>query len=88
MQHRISRFPMMHSGIGITTHPTGVSIALQDLLSQAAEILGILPFQRVTGRAQAQGENLLVPAGTANCGLDPFLQSLIPWSSAWSRFRG
>jgi hypothetical protein len=28
MQHRIPRFPMMHSGIGITAHPTGVSIAL------------------------------------------------------------
>jgi hypothetical protein len=28
MQHRLARFPMMHSGIGITAHPTGVSIAL------------------------------------------------------------
>jgi hypothetical protein len=43
-------FPMMDSGIGITAHPAGVSIALEDLLSQAAVILGILPFQRVAGR--------------------------------------
>jgi hypothetical protein len=28
MQHRLARFPMMLSGIGITAHPTGVSIAL------------------------------------------------------------
>jgi len=28
MQPRLARFPMMHSGIGITAHPTGVSIAL------------------------------------------------------------
>jgi hypothetical protein len=28
MQHRFARFPMMHSGIGITAHPTGISIAL------------------------------------------------------------
>jgi hypothetical protein len=28
MQNRVARFPMMHSGIGITAHPTGVSIAL------------------------------------------------------------
>ncbi len=28
MQHGIARFPMMHAGIGITAHPTGVSIAL------------------------------------------------------------
>ena len=28
MQHRLARFPMMHSRIGITAHPTGVSIAL------------------------------------------------------------
>ena len=28
MQPRVARFPMMHSGIGITAHPTGVSIAL------------------------------------------------------------
>jgi hypothetical protein len=27
MQRRLARFPMMHSGIGITAHPTGVSIA-------------------------------------------------------------
>jgi len=28
MQKRLAGFPMMHSGIGITAHPTGVSIAL------------------------------------------------------------
>jgi len=28
MQHRVARFPMMNSGIGITAHPTGVSFAL------------------------------------------------------------
>ncbi|RZU43690.1 hypothetical protein BDD14_5387 [Edaphobacter modestus] len=28
MQYRLARFPMMHSGIGITAHPTDVSIAL------------------------------------------------------------
>jgi transposase-like protein len=28
MQQRLARFPMMDSGIGITAHPTGVSIAL------------------------------------------------------------
>jgi hypothetical protein len=88
MQPRLARFPMMHSGIGITAYPTGVSIALQDLLAQAAEILGILPFQRVAGRTEAQGEDLFIPAGTANCGLDPLLQSPIPSSSVWSRFRG
>ena len=88
MQQRLARFPMMDSGIGITTHPTGVSIALSDLLSQAAEILGILPFQRVAGRADAQGEDLLIPTGTANYGLDPFLQSPIPSFSASSHFRG
>ena len=54
MQQRPARFPMMDSGIGITAHPTGVSIALQDLLSQAADILGILPFQRVAGPAEAR----------------------------------
>jgi hypothetical protein len=69
MQHGIARFPMMHTGIGITAHPTGVSIALQDLLSQAAEIVGILPSQRVAGCAEAQGEDLLIAAGTTNCAL-------------------
>ena len=44
MQQRLARFPMMDARIGITAHPTGVSIALQDLLSQATEILGVLPF--------------------------------------------
>jgi hypothetical protein len=28
MQQRLARFPMMDSGIGITAHPTGVSVAL------------------------------------------------------------
>jgi hypothetical protein len=28
MQNRLARFPMMHARIGITAHPTGVSIAL------------------------------------------------------------
>ena len=88
MQNRLAWLPMVHSGIGITAHPTGVSIALQDLLSQAAEILGILPFQRVAGRAEAQGEDLLIPTWTANRGLHHFLQSPIPSFSAWSRFRG
>ena len=37
MQQRLARFPMMDSGIGITAHPTGVSVALQDLLSQVVE---------------------------------------------------
>jgi hypothetical protein len=48
-------------------------------------MFGILPFQRVTDRAQAQGEDLLIPAGTAYCGLDPLLQSPTPSFSAWSR---
>ena len=52
------------------------------------EILGILPFQCVAGRAEPQGEDLLIPAGTAYCGLDPILQSPTPSSSAWSHFRG
>ena len=52
------------------------------------EILGILPFQCVAGRAEPQGEDLLIPAGTAYCGLDPILQSPTPSSSAWSRARG
>jgi hypothetical protein len=88
MQNRLARLPMVDAGIGTTTHPTGVSIALQDLLSQTAEIFGILPFQRVAGRAEAQGEDLRVSAGTAYCGLDPFLRSPTPSSSAWSRFHG
>jgi hypothetical protein len=54
------------------------SIALQNLLSQAPEILSILPFQRVAGRVEAQGEDLLIPAGTANCCLDPLLGYLYP----------
>jgi hypothetical protein len=28
MQHRLARFPIVDAGIGITAHPTGVSIAL------------------------------------------------------------
>jgi hypothetical protein len=40
------------------------------------------------GRIEAQGEDILIPAGTAYCGLDPILQSPTPSSSAWSRFRG
>ena len=28
MQQRLTRFPMMDSGVGITAYPTGVSIAL------------------------------------------------------------
>jgi len=44
------------------------------LLSQTAEILGILPFQRKAGRTQAQGD-LLIPTRTANCDLDPLFQS-------------
>ena len=88
MQQRLARFPMMDSGIGITTNPTGVSIALQDLLSQAPEILGILSLQRIAGRTKAQGEDLFIPAGTANCTLDPLLQGPTPSFSAWSRFPG
>jgi hypothetical protein len=39
------------------------------LLSQAADLLGILLFQRVTGRTEAQGEDLLIPAGTEKVSL-------------------
>jgi hypothetical protein len=35
-----------------------------------------LPFQRVAGRAEAQGEDLLIPAGTANCVWTPFFKAL------------
>ena len=51
---------------GTARHCTPLPVASQDLFPMAAEVFFILPFQRVAGRTDPQGENLIVPAGAAN----------------------
>ena len=50
---------------GVTDSAT-VAITLQNRFPQSAEILLILPLQRVAGCAQAQGQDLGIPAWTVH----------------------
>ncbi len=47
---------------GSITDAATIAVTLQNRFAQAAEILLILPFQRVAGRAQSQGQDLGVSA--------------------------
>jgi hypothetical protein len=64
---RLSRYAVMHDDGALiparsVTDPATIAISLQNGLTQAAEILLILPFQRVAGRTQAQSKDLCVSA--------------------------
>lgn len=51
--------------IGSITDAAAIAVALQNRFTQTAEILLILPFQRVAGRAESQGQDqgLGIPQG-------------------------
>ncbi len=51
---------------GSSTHATTVSVALQNLLTQAAEIFIVLALQCVAGRAKAMSKYLFVPASAVH----------------------
>ena len=46
------------------THPATLPIALQNSLTQAAEVLLILPLERITGLAKTHGKDLSVTTRT------------------------
>src|SRR3981081_2378206 len=54
---------------------TAVTVSLQNRLTESAEILLILPFQRVARRAKAMREDLLIPAPTVHRPLYALLHS-------------
>ena len=60
------------------THPAPLAVPLQNGLSQAAEVLIILPFQRVTGRAQTKSKDLPIPARAMQRALNWTLHSYAP----------
>ena len=69
----VSWLAMMHGNGPLSTlqsrtvrHSTTVAVAGQDLFPVTTEVFFILPFQRVASGTEAQRENLIVPAGTAD----------------------
>src|SRR5580704_4017931 len=60
---------------GSSTDSTAVAVPLQNRFTKPAKILLILPFQRVTSRAQSVCKNLLVSAPTVHSELCTFLHS-------------
>src|ERR1700726_2214710 len=52
-----------------SAYTTTVAVALQDNLTEAAEVFLILPLECVTGRTEAMGENLVIPAPAIHCSL-------------------
>ena len=52
-----------------SAYPTTVAVALQDSLTEAAEVFLILPLECVTRRTEAMGEDLLIPAPAIHCSL-------------------
>jgi hypothetical protein len=74
-QDRLARDPVMHDDRpfippGSITNPAAIAVAFQHRFTQSPEILFILTFQRVAGRTQAEGENLLSPAWTVKRALN------------------
>jgi hypothetical protein len=72
---RLSRYAVMHrDGALIPTRsvadPAALAVSLQNCFPQPAEILFILPFQRVAGRAQSQRQNLGVAIRTMHDSLE------------------
>jgi hypothetical protein len=64
---RLARYPVMNDDRSLVsarsvTDPAAIAVSLQNGLTQAAEILLILPFQRVAGCTQAQSQDLCVSA--------------------------
>ena len=69
----VARLAMMYSNGPLSTlesraarHGTAVAVTRENFFSVTAEVFLILPFQGITGRTEAQGENSIVPAGTTN----------------------
>jgi hypothetical protein len=64
---------MHHDGslapTGGSAYTTTVAVALQDSLTEAAEVFLILPLECVTRRTEAKGEDLLIPAPAIHCSL-------------------
>jgi hypothetical protein len=60
---------------GSSTDSAAVAVPLQNRFTKPAKILLILPFQRVTSRAQSVCKNLLVSAPTVHSELCTFLHS-------------
>ena len=63
VQDRLARYPVVNDDrplvtTGSITDAATVAITLQNRFAQPAEILLILPFQRVAGRTQSQGQHL------------------------------
>jgi hypothetical protein len=52
-----------------------IAIALQNSFTEPAEILLILPLERVARRAEAMREDLLIPAPAVHRSLNPLLQN-------------
>ena len=71
VKDRLARYPMVNDygalvPPGSVAHAATVPVTLQNLLPQAGEVFIILPFERVAGCTEAQGENLIVPAGATD----------------------
>ena len=70
-EDRLAGYPVVNDdgalvATGSITDPATVAVTLQNRFAQAAEILLILPFQRVAGRAQSKGQDLWLPAWTVH----------------------
>ena len=64
---------MYHEGSLVPTrgpaYPTTIAVALQDSLTEPAEVFLILPLECVTRRTEAKGEDFLVSAPAIHCSL-------------------
>ena len=70
------------SPAGRSASPAAIAVSLEHLLPQTAEVDLILPLERVTGGAHAQGENFPPPATAVECALNTcpdFFTSLFPF---------
>jgi hypothetical protein len=52
-----------------SAYSTTVALALQDSLTEAAEVFLILPLECVTRRTEAMGKDLLIPTPAIHCSL-------------------
>ena len=70
-EDRLAGYPVVNDdgalvATGSITDPAMVAVTLQNRFAQAAEILLILTFQRIAGRAQSKGQDPWLPAWTVH----------------------
>ena len=74
VEKRLTRLTMMNDNRQIaasrgSAYAATIPITNQNRFAQPAEVFLILPPERVAGRTEAQGEDLLIPAPTIKCPL-------------------